>query len=87
MSFTRGIISMFYWYTQRRGMCRMLHAAIHTIALFSVTSLVILNKSCRLLFVLTVFINRLKSLIQQSSGSLNDSLIYIFSFYRALQTR
>lgn len=43
-------------------MCRVLHAAIHTLAVFAVTSLVILNEFCRLLFVLTLIINRLKKL-------------------------
>lgn len=61
-------------------MCPVLCVVVPTIALFSVTSLVILNEFCRLLFVLTMFINRLNSLTRQSSGRLNGSLIYIFLF-------
>lgn len=80
----RNIISIFRWHTWRgegeKGVCTGLHAVIRTIALFSVTSLVILNEFCRLLFVLMVFINRLKSLTWESSGRLNDSLIYVFLF-------
>lgn len=60
----------------------MCASAIRTVALlFSVTGLIILNEFCRLLFVLTMFINRLKGLTQQSSGRLNDSFIYIFSLW------
>lgn len=46
----------------------------------SVTSLVIPNEFCLLLFVLTMIINRFKGLTQQSRGRLNEALIYIFRF-------
>lgn len=48
--------------------------------LFPVSGLVILDELGRLLFVLTMIINRLKSLTPESHGRLNDSLIYIFLF-------
>lgn len=54
---------------------------LSTIAVFPVTDLVILNEFCLCLFVLTIIIKRFKkSLMQQSNGRLNDSLIYIFLF-------
>lgn len=67
MSLARDIISIFHWYKQRRGRRRYEPCAkcsnTHTITWFSVTSRVILNEFCHLIFVLTMFINRLKSLI------------------------